>query len=165
MVLFATGDSFCCYECLRTMAAPKPKAKRTESETTSPVTPSPSTPANSEAENQQDGNKRRRRSKTAEEQLPLTPMQKASDMMNKCLKKKSDASNLALTLQPIAYADALSTEMQSYATKFQLLNGNLCMFLKPISPFVHLLLAIVTIMVISQGPVLADLQIGHGAEE
>ncbi len=66
-------------------------------------------------------------------------MQKATDMMNKCLKKKSDASNLALTLQPIAYADALSAEMQSYSTKFQLLSGNFCRFLKPISPFVHLL--------------------------
>lgn len=87
-----------------------------------PGTPSsaaPSTPVSDPVEPPQ--KKRKGTAKTAEEQTPLTPLQKARDMCQKCLKKKGDASNLALTLQSVPYADTLSKEMNNFAQKFEFL--------------------------------------------
>ncbi|CAL1157224.1 unnamed protein product [Cladocopium goreaui] len=100
------------------MGPPKTTAKRpapSDSSTTSPTTPA-SAPGTPRAE---EPPKKQPRKKTPEEQLPLTPLQKAKDMCGKCLKRKSDASNLGLTLQSIPYADALSSEMTAFAKKFE----------------------------------------------
>ena len=90
--------------------------------TANPGTPSssPGTP-HIDAEAGEPAKKKPR--KAAQEQLPLTPLQKARDMCQKLLKKKSDASKLGLTLQSIPFAAALSTEMNSYAKKFELLGS------------------------------------------
>lgn len=115
-------------KCVLRMGPPKPKKLKLENgaggpqSTTpslppTPTTSSPGTPQ-PEEEEKKNGNKRRR---SGEEQVPLTPLQKARDMSNKLLKKKSDASNLGLTLQSIPYADALSNEMTGFAKKFELL--------------------------------------------
>ena len=110
-------------KCPRTMPPPKPPVKGTSSPT-SVGTPTPGTPLSSpgtphpDAETSEPAKKKPR--KTAQEQVPLTPLQKARDMCQKLLKKKSDASNLGLTLQSIPFAGALSTEMNNYAKKFEL---------------------------------------------
>ena len=105
------------------MGPPKTTAKRpapSDSSTTSPTTPA-SAPGTPRAE---EPPKKQPRKKTPEEQLPLTPLQKAKDMCGKCLKRKSDASNLGLTLQSIPYADALSSEMTAFAKKFECLGSH-----------------------------------------
>ena len=87
----------------------------------SPTTPA-SAPGTPRSEQQlEPPAKKPRVSKKATEQTPLTPLQKAKDMCTKLLKKKSDASNLGLTLQSVAYADALSAEMTLFAKKFEFL--------------------------------------------
>eukprot|EP00435_Cladocopium_sp_Y103_P020735 s1946_g5.t1 len=99
---------------------PKPAAKRvqqgapaTPSTASSPGTPAPATPSES------DEPKKKKPRKGAEEQTPLTALQKARDMCNKLLKKKNDAGTLTLTLQSLPYAEALSNEMQKFATQFE----------------------------------------------
>ena len=108
-------DPWIC-KCPRTMPPPKPPVKGTSSPT-SVGTPTPGTPLSSpgtphpDAETSEPAKTKPR--KTAQEQVPLTPLQKARDMCQKLLKKKSDASNLGLTLQSIPFAGALSTEMNN----------------------------------------------------
>ena len=79
----------------------------------------PSTPGGEASETEPDAKKPKKARKGAEEQVPLTPIQKAKDMCTKLLKKKNDASNLTLTLQSLPYAQALSGEMQKFATQFE----------------------------------------------
>lgn len=63
--------------------------------------------------------KRRKTTRKAEEQTPLTPVDKAKDICAKLLKKKAEASNLGLTLQTVPYAEALSSEMAKFASQFE----------------------------------------------
>ncbi|CAK9080726.1 unnamed protein product [Durusdinium trenchii] len=112
-------------KCAKTTVASTP-GSRSSANSTPPSTPgtsAPATPAESVAlvgEGEVDeSNKKRKRPKKAEEQTPLTPLQKANDMCNKLLKKKSDSSNLGLTLQAIPYASALSGEMTRFSSQFE----------------------------------------------
>lgn len=104
---------------LRKMPPPKLPVKRDApaTPTSSPSTPSaaPTTPSGSEEP------KKKKPRKGAEDQAPLTAVQKAKDMCNKLLKKKNDAGNLMLTLQSLPYADALSKEMEKFAAQFEFL--------------------------------------------
>lgn len=50
---------------------------------------------------------------------PLTAIQKGRDMASKLLKKKSDAANLALTLQAVPYGEQLHKEMESFSSAFE----------------------------------------------
>ena len=100
------------------MPPPRVPAKRDATPatpTSSPGTPSasPGTPAESEEP------KKKKPRKNAEEQTPLTAVQKAKDMCTKLLKKKNDAGTLNLTLQPLPYAEALSKEMEKFAAQFE----------------------------------------------
>eukprot|EP00435_Cladocopium_sp_Y103_P000818 s3947_g1.t1 len=110
------------------MGPPKTTAKRpAPSDGSTGTAPSPTTPGSAPSTPghvEEARPKKQPRKKTSEEQLPLTPLQKAKDMCSKCLKKKSDASNLGLTLQSIPYADALSAEMTSFAKKFECLGSH-----------------------------------------
>ena len=56
---------------------------------------------------------------------PLTAIQKGRDMANKLLKKKSDAANLALTLQAVPYGEQLHKEMENFSSAFENL-GCIC---------------------------------------
>ena len=111
------------------MGPPKSCGKRPvsdlDSSRSSPTTPAsaPGTPLDV----QQEPPAKKTRVKKATEQTVLTPLQKAKDMCTKLLKKKSDASNLGLTLQSVAYAEALSAEMTQFAKKFEFL-GNKSFF-------------------------------------
>ena len=99
---------------------PKPVSRKRAAEE-APSTPSqcsvPSTPT--QESEVPEPKKPKKQRKGAEEQVPLTPVQKAKDMCAKLLKKKNDASNLTLTLQSLPYAQALSAEMQTFATQFE----------------------------------------------
>jgi hypothetical protein len=99
------------------MPPPRAPAKRDApaTPTSSPSTPSaaPGTPAESVEE------PRKKKQRKAEEQTPLTAVQKARDMCTKLLKKKNDAGTLTLTLQTLPYAEALSKEMEKYAMQFE----------------------------------------------
>ena len=88
------------------------------SSTPSTGTPAPSTPAQSES-GEPKRKAARKTQRAAEEQIPLTPIQKAKDMLTKVLKKKNDASNLTLSLQSLPYAEALSNEMKKFADRFE----------------------------------------------
>ena len=112
-------------KCALRMGPPKPKklkfengAAGTQASVAAPITPMSSAPGTPVPEEDKGGKKRK---KVSEEMVPLTPLQKAKDMSTKLLKKKSDASNLGLTLQSIPYADALSNEMVGFAKRFELL--------------------------------------------
>ena len=83
-----------------------------------PLTSAPGTPANVN-EDGPDKKRPRKQKKGAEEQLPLQPIQKARDMSNKLLKKKNEASTLALTLSSAPFAEALSNEMAKFAAQFE----------------------------------------------
>lgn len=50
---------------------------------------------------------------------PLTPLAKGRDMAFKLLKKKSDAANLALSLQNVPYAEQLAKEMNGFTKEFE----------------------------------------------
>ena len=119
--IFSTWIPWIC-KCPRTMPPPKPPVKETSSPT-SVGTPNPGTPSSSPGTPHPGGEAAepaKKKPRKAQEQVPLTPLQKARDMCQKLLKKKSDAGNLGLTLQSIPFAEALSNEMNSYAKKFEL---------------------------------------------
>ncbi|CAL1170983.1 unnamed protein product [Cladocopium goreaui] len=102
------------------MGPPKSSGKRPSSSDAGSVQSSPTTPASAPGTPLPDqAPAKRAKVKKATEQTVLTPLQKAKDMCTKLLKKKSDASNLGLTLQSVAYADALSAEMTQFAKKFE----------------------------------------------
>ena len=112
------------------MGPPKSSGKRPSSSDAGSVQSSPTTPASAPGTPLPDqAPAKRAKVKKATEQTVLTPLQKAKDMCTKLLKKKSDASNLGLTLQSVAYADALSAEMTQFAKKFEFL-GNKSFFSK-----------------------------------
>ena len=83
---------------------------------TSPATPAlveaPGTPAASEPP-------AKKAKKAPKDQSTLTPLDKGRDMASKLLKKKADASELALLLQPLPYADALRAEMSKFSALFE----------------------------------------------
>ena len=60
--------------------------------------------------------KKRRVPKSEE---PVTALAKGREMAAKLLKKKSDSANLALTLQSVAYAEQLCSEMNSFSKRFE----------------------------------------------
>ena len=106
------------------MGPPKQKNEKRPAEAVvpTPSTPTSAAPTTPRSEAGEPPKKQSRR-KGPEEQTPLTPLQKARDMCQKLLKKKSDAGNLSLTLQSIPYADALSKEMSSFAQRFEFLGS------------------------------------------
>ena len=94
----------------RAAAAPATPSSTTAS------TPNPTTPLEHQlppAKKSKTGGRR------AQTQEPTGALAKGRDMTSKLLKKKSEASNLALTLASVPYADALREEMRSYAEKFE----------------------------------------------
>lgn len=107
---------------------PKPVSGKRPAEE-APSTPSQSSvPSTPTGEAEVEPKKQKKQRKGAEEQVPLTPVQKAKDMCAKLLKKKNDASNLTLTLQSLPYAQALSAEMQKFATQFESFGCFCCFF-------------------------------------
>lgn len=79
-------------------------------EGSSPATPGGAVPA-------EPAPKKKPRVPKAEE--PVTPLAKGRDMGARLLKKKSEAANLALTLQTVAYAEQLCNEMKNFAKDFE----------------------------------------------
>ena len=123
------------------MGPPKSSGKRPSSSDAGSVQSSPTTPASAPGTPLPDqAPAKRAKVKKATEQTVLTPLQKAKDMCTKLLKKKSDASNLGLTLQSVAYADALSAEMTQFAKKFEFL-GNKSFFPNLVTHMEHQWLA------------------------
>ena len=123
--------AFCCLglEHIRSAPARVPvKGKRRQSETngsgsgsgSAPQTPSErsvlSSPVTLVPQEPEQLPKRRRVPKAEE---PVTPLAKGREMATKLLKKKSDAANLALTLQSVSYAEQLCSEMNSFAKRFE----------------------------------------------
>ena len=107
---------------------PEKKRKLNGSETSSTCPPTPTSPAASapgtpvaeqQQQPQQPASKKRRTPKAEE---PVTPLSKGREMGSKLLKKKSDAANLALTLQAVPYAEQLCTEMTAFAKQFESLS-------------------------------------------
>ncbi len=87
----------------------------------SPTTPS-SAPKTPHQEDDEPKAKKPRRPKAEE---PVTPLAKGRDMASKLLKKKSDAANLALSLQNVPYAEQLAKEMNGFTKEFESFS---CMF-------------------------------------
>ena len=103
-------------------AAPPARVRVSATPVQSPTTPSsaPQTPVHPEGEEPKA--KRPRRPKAEE---PVTPLAKGRDMASKLLKKKSDAANLALSLQNVPYAEQLAKEMNGFTKEFESFS---CMF-------------------------------------
>ena len=93
-----------------------------------PTTPvsQPSTPTPGSEKVEPEPKRKGRRTAKAEE--PVTPLLKGREMAGKLLKKKSDAANLALTLQSVPYGDQLCGEMKTFAKDFEIL-GSLVLYL------------------------------------
>lgn len=89
-----------------------------------PGTPAPNTPQHKDQEEGQGEERKppKKPRKQPQELGTLTPLQKAEDMCKKLLKKKSDASNLALTLQALPYCEQLRVDMNKFAGEFEFLN-------------------------------------------
>lgn len=119
-------------EAFRKMPAPKPKCSKRlsmlpdQSSSSGTPTPSPYSPAAlSVAPSTPQGDGRveepapKKPRRQPKDQSTLTPLEKGRDMAQKLLKKKSDSSQLALTLQPLPYGEALKTEMDKFSRLFE----------------------------------------------
>lgn len=96
------------------MPPPSKPLKRgsAESNTTSPA-------GSVAPEHPHEQEKQPKRRKTAKELGPTTALQRGREACNKLLAKKTQASNVALTLKSVVYADALCAEMQNFAQQFE----------------------------------------------
>ena len=99
--------------------APKSALKRSNASDPIPSTPTTSAPGTPMTETDEPKPKRTR--KTAKEQGPMTPLQKGKETAAKVLKKKGTASEMALTLQNVMFAEQLREEMSRFAALFECL--------------------------------------------
>lgn len=110
---------------------PKPKAKsqlkRSNASDPIPSTPTTSAPGTPQTEIEEQP-KPKRAKRTPKEQAPLTPLAKGKDTAVKVLKKKGAASEMALTLQNVQFAEQLREEMTRFAGLFECLSLHLCGF-------------------------------------